>query len=153
MEIGFSIIKDPIFTSLPIIHETCQHHWLVLFHIPLHKLTVIQFFPIHLLYLTSNSDSHFFSSLSLEVTKVFLFFFFLARQQRLLICEISLWVLYFAGKNSFNETLKNENYIPSRLGLGCFILVLTLEFFFYIKFGSDLKWSSAYYNDSFLLSN
>ena len=70
MEIGFSIIKDPIFTSLPIIHETCQHHWLVLFHIPLHKLTVIQFFPIHLLYLTSNSDSHFFSSLSLKVTKV-----------------------------------------------------------------------------------
>ena len=119
MEIGFSIIKDPIFTSFPIIHETCQHHWLILFHIPLHKLTVIQFFPIHLLYLTSNSDSHFFSFLSLEVTKV-VFFFFLARQQRLLICEISLWVLYFAGKNSFNETLKNENYIPSRLGLGCF---------------------------------
>ena len=60
VEIGLSLFCDPIFASSPIIHQTTQHHWLVLCQISLLKLTVIHLFPIHLLYLPSNFDTHFF---------------------------------------------------------------------------------------------
>jgi hypothetical protein len=106
MEIGLSIIKDPIFTSPPIIHETCHHHWLVLIHIPLHKLTVTHFFPIHPLYVTLNSDTHFS------------FFLFLSSKLQILsICGISMrFVLY--QKKTASKQNHGTIFILGRIGLG-----------------------------------
>ena len=78
LEIGFAFVSDPVCASSPMSHETCQHHRLVFLHVSLHKLIVTEFFPIHLLYLSLNSDTHCFSLKIEEETKGCLLFFIIA---------------------------------------------------------------------------
>ena len=58
MEIGLAIQGDPVSASSPIVHKSSENYRLVPLHIFLHKFTVNQFFPIYLLYLSLNLDTH-----------------------------------------------------------------------------------------------
>lgn len=57
-EIGASIVGDPVFASSPIVHETREHHRLILAQESLHELLITQFFAVQPLYAPDDSQTH-----------------------------------------------------------------------------------------------
>lgn len=57
-EVGASIAGDPVLASSPIVHETREHHRLILAQVPLHELLISQLFAVQPLYVPHDSKTH-----------------------------------------------------------------------------------------------